>query len=220
MIAKILRFIASLLLLPLCAAVTINFYNGIVGIEAISESGLIFLLGALSYCLLHLLLFKLDFLYVLGHELTHAVATIFSGGKIKGIKVSGNGGSVKTSSPNLFVVLSPYLMPGYTVFIGVLYFLLSFFIDVTKYSRLFIFLIGFTLMFHLSYTAQSIKEKQSDLIRTGYLFSISSIYIANLLIVFAIVSVLFKDALFLDFLSGCFEKSKEFYYSFWKQLFL
>ena len=220
MLAKILRFIASFLLLPLCAAVTINFYNGIIGIKAVSGTGLVFILGALSYSVICLLFFKLDFLYVLGHELTHAVATIFSGGKVKGIKVSGNGGSVKTTSPNFFVVLSPYLIPGYTIFVGATYFLLSFFIDVTRYSGIFIFFIGFTLMFHLAYTAQSIKEKQSDLIKAGYIFSISVIYIANFTIVFAIVSILFKNVVFLKFLLGSFEKSKEFYYSFWKQLFL
>ncbi len=220
MLIKILRFIGSVLLLPLCVAVTINFYNGLIEIENISKSGLIFLLGALSYSIVHLLLFKLDFLYVLGHELMHAISTIFSGGKIKGIKISGKEGSVKTTSPNFFVILSPYLVPGYTVFVGALYFILSFFINVTKYSEHFIFFIGFTLMFHLSYTAQSMKEKQSDLIRTGYLFSISFIYVVNLIIVFAIMSVLFKEVVFFDFLSGSFEKSKEFYYSFWRGLFL
>lgn len=220
MLVKVLRFIASFLLLPFCIAVTINFYKGIVGIKSISGSGLIFLLGGLSYSIVHLLFFKLDFLYVLAHELTHAAATIFSGGKVKGIKVSGNEGSVKTTSPNFFVVLSPYIIPGYTVFIGVLYFLMSFFIDVTRYSGIFIFLVGFTLMFHLSYTAQSIRNKQSDLIRTGYLFSISFIYITNLIIVFFIVSILFRELSFFEFLEGSFDKSKEFYYSFWKQLFL
>jgi len=220
MLAKILRFIVSFLLLPLCAAVTINFYNGIIGIKAVSGTGLVFILGALSYSALHLLFFKLDFLYVLVHEATHAITAIFSGGNVKSIKVSGREGSVKTTAPNFFVVLSPYLIPGYTVFIGAAYFLLSFSIDITRYSGIFIFFIGFTLMFHLAYTAQSIREKQSDLIKAGYIFSISVIYIANLMIVFAIVSILFKDVVFLKFLLGSFEKSKEFYYSFWKQLFL
>ena len=217
---KILRFIGSLALIPLCVAITISFYKGLIAIECISKSGLVFILGALSYSLVHLVLFKLDFLYVLGHELMHAVATLFSGGKVKGIKVSSKGGSVKTTTPNFFVILAPYLVPAYTVFAGFLYFLLSFFMDVTKYSGTFIFLIGFTLMFHLSYTAGSIREKQSDLIKTGYLFSISFIYIINFIIVFSIMSLLFEEASFFDFLSGFYERSKGFYYFFWRQLFL
>lgn len=220
MLLKILRIIGSFLLIPACAAVTTSFYKGIVGIESVSDSALLFIVGALAYSILHLLFFRLNFLYVLGHELTHAIATIFSGGKVKGIKISSKGGSVQTTIPNFFVVLAPYLIPGYTVFITALYFLLSFFVNVSRYSNLFIFLIGFTLMFHLTYTSESIKNKQSDLMKTGYLFSISFIYIINLVVVFGIVSFFFNEIRFFDFLSGFFERSKEFYYSFWQQLFL
>lgn len=220
MFIKIFRFIISVLLIPACIAVTASFYKGIISIKYISESGLVFILGALAYSVLHLVLFKLDFLYVLGHELMHAIATLFSGGKVVRMKISGREGSVKTTTPNTFVMLAPYLMPGYTILIAILYFLLSFFMDVARYSGLFIFLIGFSLMFHLAYTAQSIREKQSDLIKTGYLFSISFIYVVNLVIVFATITLLFKGVSFLDFLAGFYEKSKEFYYSFWRQLFL
>ena len=219
-VLNILRFITGLVLIPACVAVTTSFYKEVLAIKSISESGMIFVLGALAYSVLHLLLFKLNFLYVLGHELMHAIATLFSGGKVKGIKVSGQGGSVATTTPNFFVKLTPYIVPGYTVFVAILYFLLSFFIDVSRHSGLFIFLIGFTLMFHLAYTAQSIREKQSDLIKSGYLLSISFIYIVNLVIVFAIAALLFKDVDFLKFLAGFYENSKEYYYSFWRQLFL
>lgn len=220
MLIRLFRFIVSLLLIPLCVAITISFYNGILSIRAISESGLLFILGALAYSVLHLLLFKLSFLNVLGHELLHAIATLFSGGKVLSFKVSTNEGSVRSTAPNLFVILAPYLIPGYTIFIALLYFVSSFFMDVTRFSGYFIFFIGFTLMFHLAYTAGSIREKQPDLMKTGYLFSISFIYMVNLLIVFLIITLLFKEASFFDFLSSSYERSKEFYYSFWRQLFL
>lgn len=220
MVIKVFRFIVSILLIPACIAVTTSFYKGIISIKHISESGLLFILGALAYSVLHLVLFKLDFLYVLGHELMHAIATLFSGGKIVGIKISGREGSLRTTTPNAFVMLVPYLIPGYTILIAILYFLSSFFTDVTKSSGLFIFLVGFSLMFHLAYTAQSIRDKQSDLLKTGYLFSISFIYIVNLVIVFATITILFKGVSFLDFLTGFYVNSKEYYYSFWRQLFL
>ncbi|MFC1666987.1 hypothetical protein ACFL0P_03870 [Candidatus Omnitrophota bacterium] len=221
MMIKVLRFIIGFLLIPLCIAVTVSFYKGIVSIKNISGSGLIFLLGVVSYSILHILLFKLDFLYILGHELMHAIATFFSGGKVLSFKVSSKGGNIKTSaSPNFFVILAPYLIPGYTVFVVFLYFIFSLFMDVTRYSELFMFFVGFTLMFHLAHTAQSVKEKQSDLIKTGYLFSISSVYIINLIFVFFIVSMLFREASFFDFFSGSYEKARHFYYSFWKQLFM
>lgn len=217
---RILRFIISLLLLPVCVIVTISFYNGVFAIKDISESGVYFILGALLYSMIHLLLFRLDFLYVFGHEGMHALATFCSGGKASNMKVSSKEGSVKTTTPNFFVMLAPYIAPVYTVIIAIGYFILSFFIDNTKYSGIFIFLIGFTLMFHLAYTAESMKEKQSDLIKAGYFSSISFIYIVNLVIVFLIISLFFRDVSFIGFISDIYSKTKFFYYSFWKQLFL
>ncbi len=216
----ILRFIITILLIPVCVIATISFYNGIFAIKDVSDSGLLFILGALLYSVMHLLLFRLDFLYVFGHECMHAFATLCSGGKASNMKVSSKKGSVKTTTPNSFVMLAPYLVPVYTVIIAIIYFALSFFVDITRYSGIFIFLIGFTLMLHLAYTAESMREKQSDLIKTGYLSSISFIYLANLTIVFLIMSLFFKDASFMGLISDIYEKTKYFYYSFWKQLFL
>lgn len=216
----ILRFIVSIFLIPVCVITTISFYNGIFSIKDVSQSGQYFILGAFLYCLIHLLLFRLDFLYIFGHESMHAFATFCSGGKASNMKVSGKEGSVKTTTPNFFVMLAPYLLPVYTVIIAVSYLVLSFFIDITRYSGVFIFLIGFTLMLHLAYTAESIRQKQSDLIKTGYFSSISFIYIVNLIIVFLIMSLFFRDVSFVEFISNIYEKTKFFYYSFWKQLFL
>ncbi|MBU4149577.1 MAG: hypothetical protein KKB52_04430 [Candidatus Omnitrophica bacterium] len=220
MIVKAFRFILSILLIPACVAFTISFYRGVTGISGISGSGLIFILGAFSYSVLHLILFKLDFLYVLGHEVMHAIAIFVSGGKVLGMKVSGKEGSVKTTTPNLFIMLAPYLVPVYVVMLALLYFVFSFFTDAARFSGYFIFFTGFTLMFHLVYTAESIREKQSDLMKAGYYFSISFIYIVNIVIVYLIISFLFPKILFFDFISASFEKSKQFYYSSWRQLFL
>ena len=217
---RILRLFISILLIPICVIVTLSFYDGIFSIKDVSKSGLYFILGALLYSVVHLLLFRLDFLYVFGHECMHAFATFCSGGKASNMKVSGKQGSVKTTTPNFFVMLAPYLLPVYTVLVAIVYFILSFSIDITGYSGIFIFLIGFTLMFHLAYTAESMRDKQSDLIKAGYLSSISFIYIINLVIVFLIISLLFREVSFIDFISSVYVKTKFFYYSFWKQLFL
>lgn len=217
---RILRFIISIILVPVCIIVTISFYNGILSINAVSESGLYFILGSLLYSMMHLLLFKLNFLYVLGHEVMHALATLFSGGKVKEIKVSGKAGSVKSTTPNFFVILAPYLVPIYTVLVALIYFIMSFYVVATKYLPIFIFFVGFTLMFHLAYTAESIRDKQSDLIKAGYFSSISFIYIFNLILVYLIISLLFTEASFIEFIGETYTRTRSFYYSFWRQLFL
>ncbi len=218
MLKKLFAFIFSVLLIPLTVAVTMAFYEGLLSLR-ISESGIIFILGAFGYSILHLIFFKLDFMYVLGHEFMHAVATFFSGGKVTKIKVSNRGGVVKTTSSNMFVMLAPYLVPFYTVLIAVLYVVLSFFLDIVHYRKGFIFLLGFTMMFHLSYTARCMKEKQSDLIKTGYLFSILFIYIINITVVFLILSFLFAGADFREYINDILYRSRHFYYYFWRELF-
>lgn len=217
---SILRFIISILLIPVCVITTISFYNGIFSVKDVSDSGLLFILGALLYSVVHLLLFRMDFLYVFGHESMHAFATFCSGGKASNMKVSKKEGSIKTTTPNFFVMLAPYLIPAYTVILAIAYFALSFFTDAARYSSVFIFLIGFTLMMHLVYTSESMRQKQSDLIKAGYLSSISFIYVANLILVFLIMSLFFKDASFMGFISNIYEKTRYFYWFFWKQLFL
>ena len=44
---KILRFIISILLIPVCVIITISFYNSMFAIKEVSESGMYFILGAL-----------------------------------------------------------------------------------------------------------------------------------------------------------------------------
>ena len=220
MLIRALRFFVSILLIPIVLNFTVSFYRGISSIKTVSESGLLFILGAFSYAILHLLIIKLDFLYVPVHELTHATAALFSGGRVRNIKIRAKEGSVNVTKLNSFVMLAPYLIPGYTVFITFLYFGLSFFVDMARYSGIFIFIIGFSLMFHLVYTAESIRGRQSDLTKAGYLFSIFSVYIFNLVVVFFISSLLFKEAVFFNFISMAYESSKDFYYTFWRQLFL
>ncbi len=219
-IGKLIRFLFSILLIPVCIAVTMSFYNCLSGIKSLPQSSLYFLSGVLAYCLMHLLLFKPDFLYVFGHESMHAITTFLSGGKASSMKVSSKEGSVKTTKPNFFVILAPYIIPSYTVLIAVLYFILILFTQVQNFLKIFIFLIGFTLMLHLSYTAESIRQKQSDLIKTGYLFSLSFIYIINVSLVFFILTLLVREVSFLSFLSSSYEISSEIYFGLFKQLFL
>ncbi|MFH1782093.1 MAG: hypothetical protein ABH848_00555 [Candidatus Omnitrophota bacterium] len=216
---KVIRFLLSLVIIPVCVITTINFYDWVSRIKGVRDTGFIFILGAFCYCAVHLILFKLDFLYILGHESMHAIATLFSGGKVLGMKVSSKEGSVKTTTPNTIVTLAPYILPGYTILIGVIYFILSFFMDTSNYINIFIFLIGFTLMFHLAYTAQSIREKQSDLLKTGYLFSISFIYLVNIISVFFIISLFFNELIFSDFIRASYEGSRDFYYGLFEQVF-
>ena len=53
----------------------------------------------------------LVYIYVLGHELTHAIAAIICLGRVQTLRIGLDGGYVETDTDNLFIALSPYFVP-------------------------------------------------------------------------------------------------------------
>ena len=54
-------------------------------------------------------------LYVLGHEFTHALAAMLAGGKVTAFHVTSKGGHVLTDKVNWWIALSPYFVPIYAL---------------------------------------------------------------------------------------------------------
>lgn len=219
MVKRILRTLLGFLFLPLVIASSRAFYSQLSEIGKLSKNQLYFFVGIGVYAILHLIFYKPAYLYVLGHELVHAFSTWICGGQVKSFRVSSTGGSVSTTKSNLFILLAPYFFPVYTVGLSLVYFIGSFFRDLTLYLPFFLFLIGFSLAFHLILTADSLRTKQSDILKTGYLFSISLIYIVNLAIVAFILSLIFSNVFFSVFLTSTLSHSKDIYLAIFKQLF-
>lgn len=136
--------------------------------------------------------------YVFGHELTHAIWTWLSIGRVSDFKVSKEGGHIVTDSPNIWVTLSPYFYPVYCVALLLVFCVSSFFYDFRVETpeghwlsplRVVFMLFGAAWAFHLSFTVWMIRRGQSDLRMHGNFFSIVLIYIMNL-VVFSVFLVL------------------------------
>ena len=124
-------------------------------------------------------------IYVAGHELTHAAFVLLSGGNVGGVHVSPEGGHVLTNKSNLMIVLSPYFVPFYTVIAIALWWITGKIVpDWTAARPQILFaLIGLTWCFHISFTAWMITRDQPDLDHYGRLFSIALIILVNLAII-------------------------------------
>jgi hypothetical protein len=129
--------------------------------------------------------------YVFGHELTHAIWTWLSIGRVSDFKVSKEGGHIVTDSPNIWVTLSPYFYPVYCVALLLLFGVASFFYDfkvlvpegqLLSPLRVVFMLLGAAWAFHLSFTVWMIRRGQSDLRMHGNFFSLVLIYIMNLVV--------------------------------------
>ncbi len=221
MINKYFKFIIGTLLLPVCFFSTISLYRQLENIKLLFSNQVYFLIGAVSYLILHSLFFKPMRIYVFGHEAMHAIPAWFFGGEVKGFKVSKKGGSVKTTKSNFIIALFPYFLPVYTIFFVIAYLVVSIFYNLSDYISYFIFLIGFSLTFHIVMTVDFLKTKQPDIFETGYLFSLSLICLVNICVVVLILMFIFKNEVrFLDFVKEAYSLTRDFYIAVYKQLFV
>lgn len=217
----------GVLLLPVCYVTTQTFL-GAFG-ETSAETGLIrsapiwfFFVGAALWLIAFFGLPRPLYLYVLGHELTHAAFVLLCGGKITAFKVHPEGGHIVTNRNNILISLSPYFIPFYSLVALGVFGLLGMVIDLSAYhpnslfwghigfspSWLLYVTIGVTWCFHLTFTGWMIFKNQPDLRQNGTFFSLTVIYVVNLLVLSAMVVFVSKQVNLHEFLSAWVENAK------------
>lgn len=155
------------------------------------------------------------YLYVLGHELTHAFFIFICGGRVSGFKVTTAGGYVMTNKSNILISLSPYFVPFWSVFVLLISLLLRLFWDIPYLDEAVYMLIGTTWTFHLLWTLWMIPRDQPDLKENGTFFSLVVIYLANVLLLATLLCLIPEGLtfsayayhwinLFMDFFEFCY----------------
>ena len=136
-------------------------------------------------------------LYVAAHELTHALAAVFSGVRVRKISVKRASGYVLLDSTNAFISLAPYFIPFYTLAAGSAYWLAGRFRDVTPLRPWFLVAAGFTLAFHILHTADILAGPvQNDIKKAGGpVFSLPLLVLLNCLGLAAALKLLFPELL-------------------------
>ena len=119
------------------------------------------------------------YLYVLGHEVTHAIFIHLCFGKVGRIHVTADGGYVMTNKTNALIALSPYFIPLWSVVVLLVSTLVSLLIEVPYHDQALYFLLGVTWAFHLLWTVWMIPRDQPDLKENGIFFSLVLIYLVN-----------------------------------------
>ncbi|MES2201542.1 MAG: hypothetical protein V4498_04765 [candidate division FCPU426 bacterium] len=182
----IAKLLLSLLLWPLALGMVMALISAVSGpgMELKDPRVLSFFGGVGLYVLLQIFFWRPIFMYVLGHELTHALAAFIQGGEADHLHASTQGGKVKVTRNNFVVSLAPYFFPIYTFFL-----LIALWISADKFKLPVLFLLGMSLAFHLVLTTYSMREHQSDITEVGWLFAIPFILALNI----AIVMFVFKQ---------------------------
>ncbi|QUE51163.1 hypothetical protein KBB96_20200 [Luteolibacter ambystomatis] len=123
------------------------------------------------------------YLYVLGHELTHAIFVYLCRGKVTGFHVSLEGGYITTNKTNIIIALSPYFVPFWSAVVVGLYLIFRHTTGLPVYADKILFAAtGFTWTFHFAWTLWMIPRDQPDLKENGTFLSLTVIYLANLLV--------------------------------------
>ena len=153
-------------------------------------------------------------LYVTAHELSHALAALLSGVKVRKIAVRRQSGYVLTDSTNTFISLAPYFIPFYTLAAALVYWTAARFYGAAPLRPWFLAAAGFTLAFHLLHTADILSGPvQSDLKKAGgLLFSLPVVLLLNCAGFAAALKLMFPELLsFKAYLSQVLSCQKDFY---------
>ena len=178
-LVRMLKFAIGLFLIPACIGVSVAFYRSLLGRI---ESQHYFIAGFAAFVLIFAVFQKPIRTYVFGHELTHALWILLFKGEVTAFSASKKGGKVEGTKSNFFIALSPYFFPVYTLILIGIYFLGKLFAEPQRFTGTFVFLIGFTWAFHAILTVSVLLKGQQDVKRHGYLFSLTVIYVMNVII--------------------------------------
>jgi hypothetical protein len=154
------------------------------------------LAGAACWIVVFLLLPKPMWVYVFGHELTHAVWTWIFGGSVKRFKAGAEGGHVMTTKSNFLIVLAPYFFPLYAVLL-VMVFVVFILVGAwhKAYVPWFYLLLGAAYAFHLTLTWHILRTRQTDITSQGYIFSAAVIFLGNAFVLLIGVPLLTRHSL-------------------------
>jgi len=181
-VLKWVKLIIAVLLLPACIGSVRALWSVIKASGNADVVWVATLSGAGCWLAIYLLLPKPMWIYVFGHELTHAIWTWLFGGSVKKFKATSRGGHVIVSKSNFIIALAPYFFPIYAIMIVLVFTLGHWLWNWRNYLVWFHLLLGAAYGFHLTLTWHILKSEQSDIADQGYIFSAVIIFLGNMIV--------------------------------------
>ena len=173
------KTLVAILLLPACLGAASALWKVVRSSGSADTIWVATASGAACWLAIYLLLPKPMWVYVFGHELTHAVWTWLLGGRVKKFKASSQGGHVVVTKSNFLIALAPYFFPLYAVLVVVVFVAGHWLWNWRNYLVWFHLLLGAAYGFHVTLTWHVLKSEQSDISDQGYLFSAVVIFLGN-----------------------------------------
>lgn len=191
-----LKLFLGICFLPLVFAFSVSFFNEFTLIDRSLQN--YFWWGVAAFVAMYFFIWEAEEVYIKGQQLLEITFHFFKS----------------------FVKVAPYLLPIYTIFIFIIYGILSAAIKDDWLIQYMMFFAGATLALHFIFSAKSIRGKKSDILNSNYIFGFSFVYIVDLIIVALCFNLVFKEFSFISFFNSASAIIKDIFYSVFKQLFL
>ncbi len=192
----IIKFILGVILLPFIFSSVVSFLNEFSLVNKDLQG--IFWNGVICFLAMYLFIWEPALIYNRGHKLLEIVFSFFKP----------------------MVNVAPFLLPIYTILFFVVYGMLSPWIKSSWLIEYALFLIGFSSILHLIFSAKTIRSKKGDFLKANYIFGFSFIFILNLALLALGFSFIFKEFSFVNFCNISFSIASNIFYAAFKQLFL
>ena len=215
---KWVKLIIAIALLPVCAGAARALWMVLSRSYGADTVWVPLLAGAACWVVIFLMLPKPMWIYVLGHELTHAVWTWLFGGEVKRMKVTSKGGHVVISKTNFLIALAPYFFPLYAVMVIAIFAMGHLVWNWHSYMVYFHLLVGAAYAFHVSLTLHVLQTRQSDITSQGWLFSAVVIFLGNVCVLLFGIPLLTSRVGMFNSLGWWFESTGMIFH--WMQYFL
>jgi hypothetical protein len=181
-VQRIGRWLVALCLLPVCLGAAIALSRVVLASGNAVSFWILCGTGAACWLIIFFSLPRPLWLYVVGHELTHALWTWLFGGRVRSLRVSSKGGQVRVTKINFLIVLAPYFFPFYAVLWSVLCLAMRSLTGWIWIESVFHLGLGMAYAFHVTLTLHILQTRQSDLEFEGWLFSAVIIVLGNVLV--------------------------------------
>ncbi len=192
----VIKIILAALILPFVYSSVVSFLNEFRQVDKWLQQ--VFWNGAITFLAAYLFIWEPALIYKKGHKLLEIMFSFFKP----------------------MVNVAPFLLPIYTILLFIIYGLLSLAIKSGWLIEYAFFLIGFSTILHLAFSAKTIRTKKGDFLKANYIFGFSFIFILNLALLAFGFSLIFKEFSFVNFCNISFTIGRNIFYVVFKQLFL
>lgn len=190
-------YIITILLIPMIFAIGLSYIKIPQMIFLNTSTTISLICGFVIYIPIHFnkkINKIIGYLYVISHELTHALFAIITGNAIKKIHISSKNGYVSfKDKPTKITAIAPYIFPFYNFIFAISYIIIT---AISKKKIFYFFLVtqSFFLSFHIFNTIEAISINQKDFkMIAPRLISVIIIILINLFIL-SIVLLLFSPS--------------------------